>query len=256
MAYALVTGASKGIGKSLAEGLAARGYDLLLVARSGDLLRGVGAGLETRYKIKTAILAIDLSAPGAAQQVYDWAVSYNIQVLVNNAGYGLGGALDKNPLPDTLAMMRVNMEVPVSLCRLFLPGLKQHSKAYILNIASSAAYQAVPGLTAYAATKAFVLSFSRGLRQELKKSSVSLTCISPGATDTNFVHQAQLGEKARQMADKVNMSPEKVADIALRGLFAGKAEIIPGFINKIGAAAAWLLPKGLTESTAKKIYEP
>src|SRR5207249_3134845 len=126
---------------------------------------------------------------------------------------------------------------PVSLCRLFLPGLKQHPKAFILNIASSAAYQAVPGLTVYAATKSFMLSFSRGLRQELKKTPVSLTCISPGATDTNFVHQAQLGEKARQMADKVNMSPQKVADIALRGLFAGKAEVIPGFINKLGAAA-------------------
>jgi len=256
MAYALVTGASKGIGKCLAEGLAARGYDLLLVARSEQLLREVGAGLSTRYKVKTAVMAIDLSAPGAAEKVYDWARSYDIQVLVNNAGYGLGGALDTNPLPDTLAMMRVNMEVPVALCRLFLPALKQQSKAYILNIASSTAYQAIPGLTVYAASKSFVLSFSRGLRQELKKTPVTVTCISPGATDTNFVHQAQLGEKARKMANKVHMSPEKVADISLHGLFAGKAEIIPGFINKIGAAAAWLLPKGLTESTAKKIYEP
>jgi short-subunit dehydrogenase len=256
MAYALVTGASKGIGKSLAEGLATRGYDLLLTARSEQLLREVSADLETRYKIKTAFLPLDLAAPGAADKLFAWAQPYHIQVLVNNAGYGLGGALCSNPLPDTLSMMRVNMELPVSLCRLFLPGLKQHPKAFILNIASSAAYQAVPGLTVYAATKAFVLSFSRGLRQELKKTPVSLTCISQGATDTNFVHQAQLGEKARQMADKVNMSPQKVADIALRGLFAGKAEVIPGFINKLGAAAAWLLPKTLTENTAKKIYEP
>jgi len=256
MAYALVTGASKGIGKSLAEGLAARGYDLLLTARSEQLLREVSADLEARYKIKASFLALDLAAPGAADKLYQWASPWPIQVLVNNAGYGLGGALDSNPLPDTLAMMRVNMELPVSLCRLFLPALKQQPKAFILNIASSAAYQAVPGLTVYAATKAFVLSFSRGLRQELKNTPVSLTCISPGATDTNFVHQAQLGEKARKMADKVNMSPQKVADIALRSLFAGKTEVIPGFINKLGAAAAWLLPKTLTESTAKKIYEP
>jgi len=153
-------------------------------------------------------------------------------------------------------MMRVNMEVPVALCRLFLPRFRLLPRAWILNIASSAAYQAVPGLSVYAATKSFILSFSRGLRQELKDTPVSITCISPGATDTNFVNQANLGDKARKMADKVNMRPEKVAAIALEGLFAGKTEIIPGFINKMGAVAAWLLPKSLTESTAKKIYEP
>ena len=256
MAYALITGASKGIGKCLAEGLAARGYDVLLVARSEQLLLDLSASIQSRFKVKTAILALDLSSPGAADKVVAWAGSYDIRVLVNNAGYGLGGALDKSPLADTLAMMHVNMEVPVSLCRLLLPQLRQQPKAWILNIASSAAYQSVPGMNVYAATKSFVLSFSRGLRQELKKSAVSVTCISPGATDTNFVNQAQLGEKARKMADKVNMSPEKVADIALRSLFAGKGEVIPGFINKLGAAAAWLLPKGLTESTAMKIYQP
>jgi short-subunit dehydrogenase len=255
MAYALVTGASKGIGKCLAEGLAARGYDLLLTARSEQLLREAGADLEARYKIKTAVLAVDLSETGAAEKVYQWAAGYGIQVLINNAGYGLGGALDSSPLLHTLAMMRVNMEVPVTLCRLFLPALKQQPKAFILNIASSAAYQAVPGLTVYAATKSFVLSFSRGLRQELKKTPVSVTCICPGPTDTNFVHQAQLGAKARQMAEKFSMSPQEVAGIALRGLFAGKTEIIPGFLNKIVAAGAWLLPKTLTENAATKIYE-
>ena len=257
MAYALVTGASKGIGKCLAEGFAARGYDVLLVARSEQLLRELSATLMSRYRVTTAWLAIDLSEAGAPQKVYNWCQSngYTVQVLANNAGYGMGGALDHNPTQDILAMMRVNMEVPVALCRLFLPQLRQQEKAWILNIASSAAYQAVPGLTVYAATKSFILSFSRGLRQELKKTPVSVTCISPGATDTNFVNQAQLGEKARKMADKVNMSPEKVAQIALRSLFAGKGEVIPGFVNKLGVAMAWLLPKTLVERTAMKIYE-
>jgi len=258
MAYALVTGASKGIGKCLAEGLAARGYNVLLVARSEQLLRELSATLQGRYRIQAAWLAIDLSAPEAPQKLYNWCVSngYEVKVLINNAGYGIGGAFGKSPVEDTLAMMRVNMEVPMVLCRLFLPALKTQPKAYILNIASSAAYQAVPGMTVYAATKAFMLSFSRGLRQELKKTPVSVTCISPGATDTNFVNQAQLGEKARKMANKVNMSPEKVADIALRSMLAGRAEVIPGIINKAGAALAWLLPKGLSESTAMKIYQP
>ncbi len=258
MICALVTGASKGIGKSLADGLAARGYNVLLVARSEQLLRELSATLQSRYRIQAAWFAIDLSAPDAPEKLYNWCISngYEVKILVNNAGYGIGGAFDKAPMQDTLAMMHVNMGVPVSLCRLFLPALRQQPKSYILNIASSTAYQAVPGLTIYAASKSFMLSFSRGLRQELKKTPVSVTCISPGPTDTNFVNQAQLGERARGLAVKVNMTPEKVADIALRSMLAGKAEVIPGFINKLGAVLAWLLPKSLSERTALKIYEP
>jgi short-subunit dehydrogenase len=133
--------------------------------------------------------------------------------------------------------------------------LRAQSRAYILNIASSAAYQAVPYLSLYAATKAFVLTLSRGLHQELRQSNVSVTCISPGATDTDFTVRARIGEKGLKAAAKVNMSPEAVAKIAVKSMLAGKAEVITGTINKLGAFMVWLLPKGLVERTAMKIYQ-
>ena len=257
MEYALITGASKGIGRAIARELASRGYNILLVARSEDLLQQLAGEIASRDGVVTDFLALDLSLPQAAQNVYDWcrAKSYDISVLVNNAGYGLSGPFEKYPLQEHLNMMQLNMSTLVGMTRLFLPELHTRSKAHILNVASSAAYQAVPNLTLYAATKSFVLAFSRGLHQELHKSPVSVTCVSPGATDTDFPNRAQLGEKGMKAAEKFNMSPEAVAALAVKGMLSGKTEVITGFINKLGAAMAWLLPKTMVERTAMKIYE-
>src|ERR1700761_2803313 len=257
MKYALITGASKGIGKAIAEELAARKFNVLLVARSGEVLEQVAEGIKTRYGVQADWLAQDLSSPGAAQKVYDWCQGrqYAIRALVNNAGYGLSGPFEKYTLQEHLNMMQLNMSTLVGMTRLLLPELHQRPRSYILNVASSAAYQAVPNLTLYAATKAFVLAFSRGLHQELHKSTVSVTCVSPGATDTDFPNRAQLGEKGMKAAEKFNMTPEPVASLAVKGMLAGKAEVITGFINKLGAAMAWLLPKTIVERTAMKIYE-
>ena len=257
MSYALITGASKGIGKAIAEELASRGYDILLVARSQELLTQTASAISTKYQVKTDFLAIDLSAENAALQVFNWCIEkkYSITVLVNNAGYGLSGPVEKYSVEENRNMMQLNMIVPTTFCQLFLPMLKEQPKAYIMNIASSAAYQAVPYLSIYAASKSFVLNFSRGLHQELKKTNISVTCISPGATDTDFVVRAQIGEKGLKTASKVNMSPTDVAKIAVNGMLAGKTEVITGFINKLGAFAAWLLPKTLIESSVMKIYK-
>ena len=257
MSYALVTGASKGIGKAIAEELAARGYHLLLVARSGEVLKAEAERLAKTYGIQADYLGLDLTAEDSPRRILDYVEekSYPVQILVNNAGYGLSGAFEKFSIPEQSDMMRLNMMVPVELCHLFLPTLKKHSRAYILNIASTAAYQAVPNMSVYAATKAFILYFSRGLRQELRKTPVSVTCISPGSTDTEFVLRAQIGEKGLKTAKKVNMSAEAVAKLAIDALFAGKAELITGALNKLGAFLVWLLPKGLVEKTAMKIYE-
>jgi short-subunit dehydrogenase len=257
MEFALITGASKGIGRAIARELAARGYSVLLVARSEDLLQQLAAEIASRYKVTTDFLALDLATPAAPQNVLDWcrARGYDVSILVNNAGYGLSGSFEKYTLGEHLNMMQLNMSTLVGMTRLFLPDLHARKRAYILNIASSAAYQAVPRLSLYAATKAFVLAFSRGLHQELRGSTVSVTCVSPGATDTDFPNRAQLGEKGMKAAEKFNMSPEAVAALAVKGMLAGKAEVITGFINKLGAAMAWLLPKTMVERTAMKIYE-
>jgi short-subunit dehydrogenase len=257
MEYAVITGASKGIGRAIAEELARKGFNVLLVARSGDLLVQACNEIVARYRVTADWMAIDLSLASAPREVFDWcrAKGYTVKALVNNAGYGLSGSFDKYATEEHLNMMHLNMDTLVSMTRMFLPVLQQQSRGYILNVASSAAYQAVPKLSLYAATKAFVLSFSRGLHQELRGSSVSVTVISPGATDTDFPNRAQLGEKGMKAAEKFNMTPEVVAAVAVRGMLSGKAEVIAGAVNKVGAFMAWLLPKGVVERTAMKIYE-
>jgi short-subunit dehydrogenase len=257
MSFALVTGASKGIGKSIALELASRKTDLLLVARNEELLRSLSEKIRNEYGVNCHYLSLDLSAPHAPQQVYNWCRSngYDVNILVNNAGYGLSGAFDKYSLEDHLNMMQLNMNVVVEMTYHFLPDLKKHPRAYILNIASSAAYQAVPFLSAYAASKSFVLQFSRGLHLELKGTTVSVTCVSPGATDTSFVDRANIGAKGLELAGKFNMKPAEVAKIAVNAMFKGKTEVITGFLNKVGAALAWLLPKKTIEKASAKIYQ-
>jgi short-subunit dehydrogenase len=257
MAYALVTGASKGIGKGIAEELAKRGYSILLVARSGEALEKIATDLQSKYKIEAKYLTMDLGTPGSAKAIVDWCRENNflVNVLVNNAGYGLSGEFEKYPLKDHLDMMQLNMQVPVELCYSFLPQLKKQERSYILNISSTSAYQAIPLMSVYAASKVFILSFTRGLRQELKGTSISVTCISPGPTDSEFVVRARIKEKGLKAAKKVNMTPEAVAAIAVRAMLAGKAEVITGILNKLAGFASWLLPKGFIERTAMKMYE-
>lgn len=257
MAYALVTGASKGIGLAIAEELARRQFNLLLVARSEQLLQQETQRLAKTYGVDATYLAVDLAEATSAQQVYDYCVQkgYQVQMLVNNAGYGLSGPFERHSLNQHLDMLRVNNETLVKLCYLFLPLLRQQSKSYILNIGSSAAYQAVPGLSLYAASKAFVLQFSRGLRQELRRTPVSVTCVCPGATDTGFVTRAQIGEKGLKAAERVNMTPADVARQSVDATLAGKVEVVTGTVNKLGKLMAWLLPKGLVEQAAGSIYD-
>ena len=151
--------------------------------------------------------------------------------------------------------MNVNMYALVSLCHVFIPLLKMHKESFILNIASAAAYQATPGLSVYGATKAFVLSFSRALNTELLNTGISVSCVCPGGTDTDFAVRAQVGEKGLKLADKVNMTPQAVAIISVNKMFCKYPEIIPGAINKMGAFLAWILPKKWIEKGAARIYE-
>lgn len=257
MTYALITGASKGIGKAIAFALAAKGYNLLLVARSQNLLQKTSDEIKAKHPVQVQHFSIDLSAADAAQKVFDWTKSggFPVSILVNNAGYGLSGTFESYPLDQHLAMLQVNVTTLVQLTHFFIPQLKGQKEAHILNISSSAAYQAVPYLALYAASKSFVLSFSRGLRYELKKAGVNVTCICPGSTDTDFATTANVGEKAMKTAQKVNQTPEQVAQTAVDAMFSRKAEVITGAINKVGGFLTWLLPKSILEKGAARIYE-
>jgi short-subunit dehydrogenase len=167
----------------------------------------------------------------------------------------LSGKFEKYASTAHEAMLQVNIMCLTQLCALFIPMLKQQQQAYIMNIASSAAYQAVPYLGAYAASKSYVLSFSRALYQEYINTSLSVTCICPGPTDTDFPNRAFLGPKGMKTAAKLNMTPEKVAEIAVKSMFAKKPNVILGFVNKLGAFLAWLLPNHLVERSAMSIYQ-
>lgn len=258
MNFALITGASKGIGKALAQQLALQKNNLLLVARSENVLQQLAEELASKNDIIVHFLAIDLANKNAAEKVHNWCLqnNYQVNILINNAGYGLSGIFDKYSAYDYEAMMQVNMNTVVALTYHILPMLKAQKQAYILNIGSTAAYQSVPGLNVYAATKAFLVSFSRGLRYELKKTSVSVTCISPGATESDFAIRANVtGKKATKMAEKVNMKPEVVAKFAIKAMYAKKVEAIPGLLNRITTFFVWLLPKKISEKMAADIYD-
>lgn len=253
--YALITGASKGIGKSMALQLASTGYNLLLIARSGTELEELSIYIQNKYQVRVSYLAIDLSGNNACKEVADWCKNQTSQlsILINNAGFGLWGNFEDLVLADQLNMLQLNINAVVELTHLLLPVLKQQKQAYILNIASTAAYQALPTLAVYAATKTFILSYSRALRFELKDSPVSVSCLCPGPTDTGFASRAGM-DALTDLANKFNTPPEEVARIGLKGMFNKKAEIIPGFLNKLSAFGANHLPKSLIERISASLF--
>lgn len=254
--YALITGASKGIGRSIAVLLAEAGYNLLLVARSETDLEELSIDIQKKYKVTVSYMPADLSSSDAVAEVAIWCktLAPELSVLVNNAGYGLWGEFGELPLAGQMNMLQLNINAVVELTHQLLPVLKQQQQAYILNISSTAAYQALPTLTLYAASKSFILSYSRALKYELKDSSVSVTCLSPGPTDTAFASRAGLDAIA-ELAEKFNMSPDKVAQAGIKGMFNKKAEIIPGFINRVSAFGARHFPKSLVEKIGASLYK-
>lgn len=256
MAFALITGASKGIGKALASNLASRGHDVLLVARSEDLLKEVAAEIQSKHKVKVFFLALDLSQPDSAAKTKNWCTenNYAINILINNAGYGLWGYFQDLKLEDQLNMMQLNMQTMVTMTYEFMPLLKKNTQSYIMNTSSTAAYQAVPTMSSYAGSKAFVLTFTRGLQFELKSSGVSVSCLVPGTTDTGFMDRAKMNDSLKKYAEKFNMTPEAVAKIALDGMFKGQIEIVPGFTNVVNAIGTKILPKRIVENIAANIY--
>lgn len=258
MNYAVVTGASKGIGKEIALQLAAKKYNLLLVARSEQTLKELSQQISKDFGIDCKYRATDLSKETEVLALSQYISSeiQDVAVLVNNAGYGLWGPFDEVSADRLLNMMDLNMRTPVLLTHQLLPLLKKQKQAFILNVSSTAAYQAVPTLGIYAASKSFMLLFSRALKYELKKSNVSVTCISPGATDTNFMDVAGMTTpEMLKRAEKFNMQPGEVAKYAVEGMLNKKNEIIPGFVNQISVFMQRFVPKILTEKIAAGLYE-
>ena len=257
MAFVLITGASGGIGLDIAHELAAQKIDLLLVARSETNLLAAKKSIAEKYNVRVEYLSTDLSVSGSAQTILNWITQNNfaVNILINNAGYGIWGTIEQTPWTQLHNMMQLNMLTVVELCQALIPELKKHNQSYILNVASTASYQAVPTLTTYAATKSFVVLFTRGLRRELSKTNIAVTCLSPGATATQFVERAGMNESLKKKSEKFSMKSIDVAKIAVKGMFNKKAEIIPGFMNWFSVQMTYLLPKFIPESIAEGLYK-
>lgn len=256
MPYTLITGGSTGIGKAIAECLAEKKYSLLLVARSGEVLKQEALRLQKKYDVEVHYLSQDLSLPGAARQVYEWVTNnaWPVQILVNNAGYGMWGDVDERPLEKQLNMMQLNMIALFELTYFFIPLLKQQTPAYILNVGSMAGLQAMPSVNGYAASKGFVNMFSRALYHELKQHGVHVTLLCPGSVDTRFIKVAGM-QHMEEKARKNSMTAEKVARAAVKAMFKHRIQVIPGFSNLLMAYGVKHLPKYWVEKIAQRLYE-
>jgi len=253
---AVVTGASKGLGKAFAHLLASQGYDLLLIARSEKILSKEVEEITQKYGVKASALFLDLSNQDSVSSIIGWCEQNQFQpsVLINNAGYACWGYFDKIDLQQHRQMLQVNVSTLVGLTYGLLPLLRKNERGFILNVASTTAFQAVPTMTLYAASKALVRSFSRGLRYELRNSNVSVTCLSPGPIATNFIEQAGM-QVMQETAKKFEMSADEVAKSGLRAMFSKKAECVPGFLNYLNVKLAFILPDALLEKVAGNIYQ-
>ena len=246
MNYILITGASKGIGMALAREFAKEGGNLILTARSLAELELLAEELRAQFNITVHTFALDLLKPDAVDNLYEWCAGnkYPVRVLVNNAGTGLYGNFDDVPLESYQDMLYLNQTVLLNMCYVFLPMLKEIPRAHILNVASVAAFHPTPYLSAYGASKSFVLKFSLALRQELLKHSINVSCLCPGPTDTAFYNTAGFESKAEDIKNML-MKVETVAEMAVDGMYRNRSVIMPGFTNKIGNFFGKLLPSGL-----------
>lgn len=255
MNYTLITGASKGIGAALAVKCAKEGMHLILVGRSDDLLEKLAQELRSSFRIDVVTVELDLLEPHAVKKLYHYCIehAYKVRILINNVGLGVWGAFENIAIDEQLNMIRINQSVMVEMCYRFLPMLKEMPYAHILNMASTAAYQPVPYFSVYAATKAFVLSFSRSLRVELKKKKINVSCVCPGPTESGFWERAGF-EKFSSTGFK--MKPDEVADIAIKGMIDRKALIVPGFSNRIGTYFSKYMSAGWAAQIIAGYFKP
>jgi hypothetical protein len=253
----LVTGASSGIGRALAEEFANHGYDIVLVARNVAKLTEVENELGS--KVSARIILKDLAVPSAPKEIYDQlrAENINIDVLVNCAGFGLTGQFSKTDIQSELDMLQVNIVALTYLTKLFLIDMMMRREGKILNVASTAAFEPGPLMSVYHATKAYVLNFSEAIAEEVKGCGVTVTTLCPGPTKTGFSDTAR-NDQSRLFVEKAFIrvqNPKTVAKVAYAGLMKGSPVVIPGFTNKLVPLAAKLVPRRMLLKIVKKMYE-
>ena len=252
--WALITGASAGIGWALAEQLAAGGANLVLTARRTDRLQKLAADLSSKHKIRAEVFSTDLARRGAPEEIHGFTTQKGIEVglLANYAGFGQFGEIYKVSADRMTEMVDVNCAAVVRLTQLYLPRMVERKHGDILIVASTAAFQPVPFLSVYAATKAFDLMFAVAIAEELRPLGVRVCALCPGSTDTEFQQVAHQPDRVARVAE----TADKVARVGLEGLAAGKSYVISGAMNKMMVASQRLAPRGLVVKMAGKMMRP
>jgi hypothetical protein len=254
MAIAVITGASTGIGKEFAQICAEHGYDLVLVARSAQTLEDLAAVIRDKSGRNIRVIALDLSVPDAPPKL--WAslsdIAPDIEILINNAGFGLTGCFSQLDADKQLEMVHLNIGALTHLSRLFLPAMIARRKGYILNVASTAAFQPGPLMAVYFASKAYVVSFSEALFNEVRDQGVVVTTLCPGPTRTEF--QSRAGLHASKLFSGPNvMDARTVAEIGLRAMLDGKSLVVAGRLNALMVFLTRFAPRQLAASMARKL---
>lgn len=255
---ALITGASSGIGYELAKQFARDRTDLVLVARDEPRLQQIAAEIETSSGVSVKVIRADLSRATSSEEIYTETARLHIAVdyLINNAGFGLLGAFSDTDPKSELDMLQVNIVSLVHLTKLYLLDMLARGSGGILNVASTSAFQPGPFMAVYYASKAFVLSFTEALAEELRGTGLHATALCPGPTATDFVRRAKM-ENIRFMKSKAiaMMTAAKVAEIGYRAFLEGKAVVIPGFLNQLGAQSVRVSPRALVRRITRKLQE-
>jgi short-subunit dehydrogenase len=256
LSYALVTGASQGLGKAFSYALAARNQNVVLVARSRDKLEGLANELKRSHSVLAEVLEFDLTSPSAgprlAQQLRDRKLQVNL--LVNNAGFGIRGEFLKLPLERQMEMLQLNNAAVVELTYSLLPSLMERPQAGIINVSSTAGFQAIPYASLYAATKSFLMSFSLGLEEEMRSRGVGVVTLCPGRILANG-RQGEAKNGNRKFGF-IYQSPEDVVREALESLASGGGLVIPGFVNKLSVFAQRLIPRRTVPKLVAKMSGP
>src|SRR5262249_4037229 len=243
----LITGASSGIGAAFARRLAARGRNVLLVARSEDKLIALCNELGRLTSIRAQYLVLDLQQPDAATQLFEETKKRELEIdtLINNAGFGSMGDFARLDLNRELEIIQLNICALVDLTHRFLQPMRERKRGTIVNVASTAGFQAVPYMATYAATKAFVLSFSEALWEENRAHGVHVMALCPGVTETNFFKASRMDRPPA----RVSQTPEQVVDTALRALRRGKSAVISGWTNRFVTESERVLPRAVVLRT-------
>lgn len=253
---ALITGASAGLGARFALALAADGHDVILTARRSDRLDELAATIRNRFGVAAHVIPADLASPGAVHGLMtDIArAGLAVNLLINNAGFGARGDFAALDGAMQARMIDLNCRALVELCHAVLPGMIQMRSGGILNIASTAAFQPGPWMTVYYATKAFVLSFSEGLHEEVKDKGVRVASLCPGATRTEFADVADMTES--RLFKMFAGNPDKVVRDGLAALKANRAVAVSGTLNSVMAGAIRFTPRGLARRMAGAMQRP